>query len=65
MTRAEILRAARLKAGLTQKQVGEKCGYTHTAQRVVYRWESGIKPVPRSKIIKLAAILNINPLKLL
>ena len=57
---------ARLNAGLTQKQLGEMCGYkVGYAQRYVSGWESGVRPVPKSKIILVGKILNIDPLTLL
>ena len=65
MTRADILRAARIKAGLTQKELGEQCGYGSNAARIVSKWETDYRPIPKSKIILVGKILNIDPLTLL
>lgn len=55
-----IIKAARLRAGMTQQELGEKMGYEGlTAQVSVRRWESGSRPVPLEKIRALAAALNL------
>jgi len=55
-----LLRSARLLAGLTQKQVGESCGYKGLcAQTQVAKWEAGTGPVPRKHIRKVADLLHI------
>lgn len=55
------LKQARLSAGLTQKQLGEKCGMADSAIR---KYESGkIKPKIET-LKKLADALNISPIEL-
>ena len=56
----DTIRAARMNAGMTQQELGEKLGYEGlTAQVSVRRWESGRRPVPLEKIRALAAALNL------
>ena len=56
----DIIKAARLRAGMTQQELGEKMGYEGlTAQVSVRRWESGARPVPLEKIRALAAALSL------
>ena len=60
MTIPETIKAARLKAGLTQQALGEALGYEGTsADSTVRRWEAGSRPVPIEKIRKLAELLQI------
>ena len=55
-----IIKAARIKCGYTQQQLGEMLGYTgEYAQVSVRRWETGKTPVPLIKIRPLAAALNL------
>jgi transcriptional regulator with XRE-family HTH domain len=55
-----IIKAARIKCGYTQQELGEKLEYTgETAQVSVRRWETGKAPVPLVKIRALAAALNL------
>lgn len=55
-----IIKAARIRCGYTQQQLGEMLGYTgEYAQVSVRRWELGSKPVPLEKIRPLAAALNL------
>lgn len=56
-----IIKAARIRCGYTQKELGEKCGYTEQNDigRLVRQWESGQRPVPLDKIRPLAAALNL------
>ena len=62
----KIIRAARLAAGLTQKQLGERVGYTgRTAQPFVASWEAGTRPIPRDKIQLVAEALHIEPTELI
>ena len=57
---------ARLNAGLTQRQLGEKCGYKGDyAQRYVSAWENGVRPVPMAKLKTVAEALGIEVEKLL
>lgn len=61
-----IVRRARVALGLTQKELGEKCWYVgENAQKIVSRWESGTRPIPRDKIILVANILNLELQELL
>lgn len=60
MTVQEKIRQARLSAGLLQKDVGIACGYSEeNAQRIVARWEAGIRPVLKNKLIVVARTLNL------
>jgi transcriptional regulator with XRE-family HTH domain len=60
MTIAEKIKAARLQGGLTQKQLGELCGYsTVSAERTVQRWEAGDRYVPHEKLRTVAKLLNL------
>lgn len=62
----DTIRAARIAAGLTQKQLGQAAGYTDsTAQPFVASWEAGIRPIPRDKIRAVAKALGIEPTKLI
>ena len=61
-----VIQTARLNAGLTQRQLGEKCGYKGDyAQRYVSAWESGVRPVPMAKLKVVAEALGIEVGKLL
>lgn len=54
------IKAARLRCGYTQQELGEKMGYSvSTAGATVRRWENGTRPVPIDKIRPLAAALNL------
>ena len=56
----EYIRDCRIAAGLTQKQLGEMCGYSEaSADRVVQLWEHDKQPVPLDKIRILAKSLKI------
>lgn len=60
MTIPEKIKTARLMVGLTQQQLGEKCGYEgETAQVSVRRWEGGTRPVPIEKLRTVAKLLNL------
>lgn len=55
-----IIKAARIRCGYTQQELGEKMGYAgDSAQVTVRRWESGARPVPLEKIRALAAALSL------
>ena len=55
-----IIKAARIRCGYTQQELGEKLGYSGDgAQVTVRRWESSTRPVPLDKIRPLAAALNL------
>ena len=56
----EYIKECRIKAGLTQKQLGMLCGYEEaSADRVVQLWEHDKQPVPLNKLRILAKTLNI------
>lgn len=56
----DTIKAARLRAALSQKELGEKLGYEgRSAEVTVQRWEAGSRPVPLEKIRALAAALNL------
>ena len=62
----DTIRAARIAAGLTQKQLGEAAGLESiTAQPFVASWEAGTRPVPRDKIKAVAEALHIEPTELI
>ena len=62
----DTIRAARIAAGLTQKQLGEAAGYAEiTAQPFVASWEAGTRPIPRDKIKLVAEVLHIEPTALI
>ena len=55
-----IIKAARITAGMTQKELGEHMGYIgRSAEVTVQRWENGTRPVPLEKIRALANALNL------
>ena len=55
-----IIKAARIRAGMTQQELGEKMGYEGASAPVAVRqWESGRRPVPLEKIRALATALNL------
>ncbi len=56
----DMIREARKRVGLTQRQLGEACGYEgKSAERVVQKWEKDEQPVPIVRLRRLAAALNI------
>lgn len=55
-----IIKAARIRCGYTQQELGEKLGYSgDTAGVTVRKWENGKAPIPIVKIRPLAAALNL------
>ena len=55
-----IIKAARIRCGYTQQELGEKLGCSEgTASAIVRRWESGTRPVPIDKIRPLAVALGL------
>lgn len=55
-----FIKATRRARGLTQRALGEACGYTGaSAERVVQLWEYGKQPVPMERMRALAAALDI------
>jgi transcriptional regulator with XRE-family HTH domain len=57
-----FLKAKREKAGLTQKQVSDKLGYT--TPQFVSSWERGEREPPMNVIWRLASIYNISAEKI-
>lgn len=58
-----LLRNRRLELGLTMKQVADAVG---VSEATVSRWESGeIANMRRSRIVKLAAALNLSPIDIM
>ena len=56
----DTIKAARIRAGMTQQELGEHLGYEGASAPVAVRqWESGRRPVPLEKIRALAAALNL------
>lgn len=56
----KIIKPARQKLGLTQKQLGLLCGYPESsAERTVQHWEHDRQNPPLEKIRALAAALKI------
>ena len=57
----DIIRAARIKCGYTQQELGEKLGYEDRSALVsVQNWERGIRPVPLDKMRSLSLVLNLS-----
>lgn len=57
---ANYIREIRIRLGLTQKQLGELCGYEgRTAVRMVQQWEGCRRPVPIVKLRALASALQV------
>lgn len=55
------IRDQRISLGLMQQTVGEACGYEGlSAQVQVAKWETGYRPVPRSKLKTLAKTLQMD-----
>ena len=55
-----IIKAARIRAGLTQRELGEKLGYENGVARVtVARWETGARPVPDDRKRALITALDL------
>lgn len=57
----DYIRECRIAAGLTQKQLGEACGYTgESASATIRKWETEKNPVPLDRLRRLAAALNVS-----
>ena len=55
-----FIRERRQALRLTQRQLGELCGYTgRSAETVVQNWEADRQPVPLDRLRRLAAALEI------
>lgn len=54
------IKAARLRAHMTQQELGEKMGYEgESANATVRKWETGKTPVPVIKMRALVAALDL------
>lgn len=51
------LKIARLRRGLSQKELAEIIGVKNTA---ISRWESGYNKISTGKLIKLAQVLEVS-----
>jgi ribosome-binding protein aMBF1 (putative translation factor) len=56
-----LLSAARLKSGLTQKQLAEKVGIK---QNMISDYEKGRRPLTKKMASRFAAALNVKPARL-
>lgn len=55
-----IIKAARIRAGLTQQELGEKLGYSSDSAGVMIRaMESGRRPVPDDRKRALVTALDL------
>lgn len=56
-----IIKAARIRCGYTQQELGLKVGYTEQNDigGIIRQWETGRRPVPIDKIRPLAAALGL------
>lgn len=60
MKTADIIREARERLGLSQRELGELCGYEGlSAQVQVAIWERGTRQVPRAKLLTVSQVLDI------
>lgn len=57
----EVIKEYRLKAGLSQQQLGEKLGLTSVARQRVAQWENGYRTPASEHLLKIMAVLNIPP----
>ena len=62
MTTGQCIKAARKKAGLTQKALGEKLGI---AYQTVAQWENDLRNPKIDTIRRIAVALNIDPYSLM
>ena len=61
MTYGDHLKMLREGLGLTQRQVGEACGYEgESAETTVRHWEKGRSYPPADKLRALAKVLQTN-----
>ncbi len=60
MTKADRIKALRIKAKMTQEQVAQKLG---TTKQTIYKYETGIiTNIPTDKIEQLATLFETTPL---
>lgn len=56
----KYIRECRISAGLTQRQLGEACGYEgRSAETTVQNWEKDKQPVPLDRLRRLAVALGV------
>lgn len=56
----KYIRECRTAAGLTQRQLGEACGYEgRSAETTVQNWEKDKQPVPLDRLRRLAVALGV------
>lgn len=56
----KYIRECRIAAGLTQRQLGEACGYEgRSAETTVQNWEKDKQPVPLDRLRRLAVALGV------
>lgn len=62
MTTGSRIRQAREAAGMTQEELGGKCG---TTKQTIYKYETGkIENIPLDRLNKIALALSVSPLAL-
>ena len=55
----EKIKVARIKKGLTQKELGKLVGYEENGDVYVRQWELDKRPVPIDRMRRLAAALDL------
>lgn len=63
MTPAE-LRAARHALGLTQEGLAERLQMSQTGKMHVSQWERGTRPIPRSRVVAIELMLQLQAARL-
>lgn len=53
----ELLKTSRNNAGLSQKAISEKLGYT--SSQFISNWERGVSSPPMDKLVEICSILSI------
>lgn len=62
MNTYERIRMLRIQCGLTQEELGQKCGYS--GRSMISKIENGEVDLPLSKVEKIAHALNVAPVYL-
>lgn len=57
--RGHWLRVARIRAGLTLKEVAAEMGYSQRSQTTIKMWEDGKRDLSDVQLRKLAGVLNV------
>ena len=60
---AKFLKAKRIKAGLSQKEVSDKLGYS--SAQFISNWERGLSSPPMDTLKQLTDTLNVKPKELI